>query len=389
MIDLKLRDGRQAAAGRHARDHPPALRARAEVRPAHARDELEDGARRRDAPARAGHARAGRARPGLQHVRATRRAVRSRRTCLDFGNGFAGRGADLNFAIKDLDPLLTQLAPVARNLSSSTTDLRGFLRGLARAAAVVAPAAETQAALSGNLDSTFSALGGRRDAVHPGLDHGRRPGARDGDPRPPADQRPFLANSADLFHRARSRASTRFADAAPDLADARRASARRCCSARRPSTRASRRRCNRVEALQHRPAGHARHQRPRDRSRDPRADDRVHHARADDLQLPRHCALRNASSLLSEGGSQRHAAALLDHRRADGPQQRGLAVVGARQRAGRSRTTSCTPTRTRSPPRPGSRKTCEAGNEKFIPGKDGHRQRPRQAPTTLHDNTAP
>ena len=72
---------------------------------------------------------------------------------------------------------------------------------------------------------------------------------------------------------------------------------------------------------------------------------------------------RNVSSLLSEGDTERHLAAVHHHRDAAGPQQRGRPVLRARQRPDASRTT-CTPTRTRTPPRPGQPKECEAGNER-------------------------
>ncbi|MGP0048301.1 MAG: MlaD family protein, partial [Solirubrobacteraceae bacterium] len=47
-----------------------------------------------------------------------------------FGQSVAGRGPDLNDAIGALVPLFGDLGPVARNLSSSRTDLAGFFRGL-------------------------------------------------------------------------------------------------------------------------------------------------------------------------------------------------------------------------------------------------------------------
>ncbi len=75
-----------------------------------------------------------------------------------FSGALAGRGVDLNEAIRSLDPLLLNLIPVARNLASPRTQLRGFVRGLAQAAAEVAPVAEQQASLFRNLDTTFGAL---------------------------------------------------------------------------------------------------------------------------------------------------------------------------------------------------------------------------------------
>jgi virulence factor Mce-like protein len=77
-----------------------------------------------------------------------------------FGQSVAGRGPDLNDAIGALVPLFGDLGPVARNLSSSQTDLAGFFRGLEGFAGALAPVAETQATLFANLDTTFRALAG-------------------------------------------------------------------------------------------------------------------------------------------------------------------------------------------------------------------------------------
>jgi virulence factor Mce-like protein len=62
-----------------------------------------------------------------------------------FGDAFAGRGASINQAIGALRPLLRDIIPVARNLSSAETNLPRFIGELADAARIVAPAAETQA----------------------------------------------------------------------------------------------------------------------------------------------------------------------------------------------------------------------------------------------------
>ena len=86
---------------------------------------------------------------------ATRRASQGNLT--NFGNGLAGRGADLNFAIQDLTPLLRVFTPVFKNLGSDRTDLRGFFNGLAQAAGATAPVAEQNAQLFVGLDATFTA----------------------------------------------------------------------------------------------------------------------------------------------------------------------------------------------------------------------------------------
>jgi phospholipid/cholesterol/gamma-HCH transport system substrate-binding protein len=118
-----------------------------------------------------------------------------------FGNAFAGRGESLNTAIGAFRPLLRDIVPVARNLSSPDTHLRRFIRALGRTAAIVAPASEDQAQLFVNLDITFRALREvspfiRESIVEgvPALDAGIR-----GFPI----QRPFLRNSTALFHELR------------------------------------------------------------------------------------------------------------------------------------------------------------------------------------------
>src|SRR4051795_1610637 len=81
------------------------------------------------------------------------------RTNIDeLGAAFAGRGADLNRTIEDIDPLLLTLVPVMQNLSDPRTQLAQTVKALGRAAGVVAPAAETQAELFRALDTTFAAL---------------------------------------------------------------------------------------------------------------------------------------------------------------------------------------------------------------------------------------
>ncbi len=85
------------------------------------------------------------------------------RSTIGFGEALAGRGSDLNSAIGAFVPLFDDLGPVARNLSSSHTDLAGFFRGLEDYNGALVPVAQTQATLFGNLDTTFRALAGIAD----------------------------------------------------------------------------------------------------------------------------------------------------------------------------------------------------------------------------------
>ena len=77
-----------------------------------------------------------------------------------FAYGLAGRGGDLNNTFHELLPLVNDLTPVMRNLSSRQTQFGRFFRGLAQFSAAVAPVSQQQADLYVNLDRTFKALAG-------------------------------------------------------------------------------------------------------------------------------------------------------------------------------------------------------------------------------------
>jgi ABC-type transporter Mla subunit MlaD len=118
---------------------------------------------------------------------------------VSFGNGLAGRGNDLQLAIHELAPLLRNLVPVSKNLADPRTGLGNFVEALGRTAGIVAPAAETQAALFRNLDSTFIALAGvARPFIQDSISGGPR--ALDQATSTFRAVRPFLQNSAALFH---------------------------------------------------------------------------------------------------------------------------------------------------------------------------------------------
>jgi virulence factor Mce-like protein len=134
-----------------------------------------------------------------------------------FGNGLAGRGADLNRAISALRPLVDNLTPVARNLASDQTQLARFFRSLERAAEEVSPVAEEQAALFRNLDTTFAALVPVKRDIQQFITES--PPSEDLAIQEFPKQRPFLRNSAALFHELRPGAAV-LPRAAPVLADA-------------------------------------------------------------------------------------------------------------------------------------------------------------------------
>ncbi|MFZ0040933.1 MAG: MlaD family protein [Solirubrobacteraceae bacterium] len=139
-----------------------------------------------------------------------------RRSTIGFGEALAGRGSDINSAIGAFVPLFDDLGPVARNLASPHTNLAGFFRGLESYSGALAPVAQTQATLFGNLDTTFRALAGvavpyLQDAISQ---------------TPPTFQttiadapviRPFLVDTAGLLHDLRPGAAT-LTQSAPVLA---------------------------------------------------------------------------------------------------------------------------------------------------------------------------
>jgi phospholipid/cholesterol/gamma-HCH transport system substrate-binding protein len=142
----------------------------------------------------------------------------SQSNLVEFGNAFAGRGEDLNRSIEDLNPLLLNLTPVMKNLSAPQTRLGRFVQALGRTARIVAPSAETQAALFRNLDVTFRALANvARPFIQDSITLG--PPALDQAIEDFPQQRPFLANSEALFRELQPGVAT-FAKTAPTLAAA-------------------------------------------------------------------------------------------------------------------------------------------------------------------------
>jgi virulence factor Mce-like protein len=135
-----------------------------------------------------------------------------------FGTALSGRGESINSAIGAFRPLLRDIQPVMANLSDPDTQLERLIAELNRTGEIVAPAAETQASLFRNLDTTMGALRvvSRpyiQDSItkgKPALDAGIA-----GMPR----QRPFLANTEGLMRELRPGVRA-LKTAAPALSDA-------------------------------------------------------------------------------------------------------------------------------------------------------------------------
>ncbi len=86
----------------------------------------------------------------------TRTAIQ--RNNAGFGNGFAGRGPQINAAFGALRSLAEHGQPVLRTLVAPGTDFGGFWEALEDLSATVAPVAETQASMFVALDRTFAAF---------------------------------------------------------------------------------------------------------------------------------------------------------------------------------------------------------------------------------------
>src|SRR5918994_2193105 len=144
--------------------------------------------------------------------------VGQRNTLDGFGGGFAGRGQDINTALQAFVPLLTDLEPVARNLSDPDTRLDRFFTSLARAAEEAAPVAEEQASLFVNLDTAFTALS---TIARPFLQEtiSESPLSEQVAIRDFPRQRPFIRNNTAFFRELRPGVAV-LPHAAPILADA-------------------------------------------------------------------------------------------------------------------------------------------------------------------------
>ena len=74
------------------------------------------------------------------------------------GDALTARGSALNDTIASLPPLLTHLRPVAKYLSDPSTNLTGFFDNLERFMGAVAPVAQVNADLFGQMATTFAAI---------------------------------------------------------------------------------------------------------------------------------------------------------------------------------------------------------------------------------------
>ena len=290
--------------------------------------------------------------------------------------GCAGRGQDLNTAIEALVPLVTDLEPVAEQPVRPADAARPVLP-LARPTPPreVAPVAEEQASLFVNLDTSFTALAVDRPAVPPGDDLARARRAEEvairdfplAAPVPAQQHRLLPASSGPAWRRCRTRR--------PILADAFEAGTE-VLPQDDPDQRGPRRRVRARSPTS-----------PRTRS----CAQGVNQLTRLSARCARRCSFltpaqttcnyatlwfRNAASLLSDGDSQRHLAALpgrlgahgpAQRLRAYGPEQRGRPVERARERPGRAQPPALQPVSEHRRAGPDAR-SARRGNEHYTDG---------------------
>ncbi len=129
----------------------------------------------------------------------TRNAIRQ--NLAGYGDAFAARGTSLNQALEALNPLFKNLLPVARSLNAKEANLENFFPSLARTASIVAPVADDQAAVFGNMATTFGAIASDPEALKATISGGP-PALQTGIDTLPR-QRPFLRDFTELASRLR------------------------------------------------------------------------------------------------------------------------------------------------------------------------------------------
>jgi len=126
----------------------------------------------------------------------TRKAIQ--RNLAGFGNSLAGRGPQINEALGALRRLAVNSQPILRKIVEPSTDFAGFWRSLEALAATVAPVAETQAQMFVALDRTFAAFARvSRPYIQETIE--KSPGTLDEVNADVPAIRPFLRNSARFF----------------------------------------------------------------------------------------------------------------------------------------------------------------------------------------------
>ena len=311
-----------------------------------------------------------------------------------FGDAFAGRGIDINYAIQDLNPFLEKAVPVLRNLASPRTDLRGFFNGLSQAAAATAPVAVEQAELFKHLDETFAAFA---RVAYPYIQESISEGPETLDVATASlpNLRTLLNNSADLFTDFQP-AINSLADASPDLAS--------LVSQGTPVLEGAPAFNQRIASLS--------------KSLEKFSTDPLTNLGVKDLTSTAQILeptiafvtpaqtvcnyfaiwFRNVASLFEEGGTNGQvlrfsviappgSTATQTAPNGEGFPSSGIANGPAGGSVDQTNYLHSNPYPFTAAP--GQPRTCEAANEKFLAGKPVIGNVPGQAPTTLHDDTTP
>jgi len=114
-----------------------------------------------------------------------------------FGNALAGRGVAINELFATLRTLVEVAQPVAANLAAPETNLAGFWRAVAATASELAPVADLQAELFGNLETTFAALAEVAPQIQSTIE--KSPATLAEGQRSLPAIRPFLRHSSEFF----------------------------------------------------------------------------------------------------------------------------------------------------------------------------------------------
>jgi virulence factor Mce-like protein len=134
-----------------------------------------------------------------------------------FGDGFAGRGGDLNNALSQVQPLVDNLLPVMSNLLEPSAHWARLFPSLEQAAHEVLGVAQQQADLFAGLDQTFTPLSQATPSLQASITGGP-PALRTATRQLPA-QGQFVDDTAKLFHHFRP-AFVSLGDASVQLAPA-------------------------------------------------------------------------------------------------------------------------------------------------------------------------
>ena len=115
-----------------------------------------------------------------------------------YGSAFAGRGESINLALQDLIPLAKNAEAVFRNITGKNVRFQDFFKEQGDAARIIAPVAEIQCELFANLDTTFQAFA---EVARPFIQQSivRGPSGLDTATEVFPKVEPFFQNSAQFF----------------------------------------------------------------------------------------------------------------------------------------------------------------------------------------------